>query len=858
MRDKYYAVRQWVAYERQAVKKTLAQRGGAHAGDNARAPTREQGLLPFEIAMFVPIALARQVRSIANRSDCTLLRADLEKTRAEAAKPAELQDGLAKLKALQAEGGVDAIRAAIRAAAAQNIEDVKTAVAALDQFLTTTGLAPADINGYIRPSVMSSARSSAKSNKGLGSGSLAQLQGGLKEMLGQGQAMVDGIKEAKAQRAEAAARNMQSMNTAVAALDELLAANGLLPDDIGDYLGEELVEDAREYCDVLRSIRGQNQHAEARDVGWSAEDAARLEALAGGLKQLQGAGVVKGIKQAKDQQAEATAQNIQGMETAVAALDELLSANGLVRDDVTQYVTLPIVTGFVQEVSGRCSAGGSRCELKALSRLQEDARSVGSRVSADVSVWCCTSSYAKNHPGAFAKARHADSIVKLAELQGAIRALRGKLQEEGLVERIKEAKAQMEQKKSDLQKRCQKNLGGHARGKAAAAREKKQRRAETKQAVAALDEILSANGLEPGDANVSADLVHSFGFFTLSAEDLAQLQHGLEKLQEAGAVEAAVERKAAREVEELAAKEAAEQAEREAAEAAAREAEEREAAEAAAEEQRRAETKQAVAALDEILSANVGIVEEARRFAAAGLALGAGSLAHQCQHINVGIVEEARRCAAAGLALGAGSLAQMQHDLEKLEAFFEACRLFSKQEQAKAAAAAQEKEERAAQQARTAFLILQQAKAAAAAQEKEKLMQKEQAKAAKAAEKAKKDAEKAAEKAKKDAEKAAEKAKKDAEKAKAKAAKAQARAVALAEAKALAGFAKAARETEARAAKRERGAGDQEGGRGFSSGCGHGYGNGHGYDYGGGGDDCDGPLASKRPRVEESDRWADV
>jgi hypothetical protein len=847
MRDKYYAVRQWVAYERQAVKKTLAQRGGAHAGDNARAPTREQGLLPFEIAMFVPIALARQVRSIANRSDCTLLRADLEKTRAEAAKPAELQDGLAKLKALQAEGGVDAIRAAIRAAAAQNIEDVKTAVAALDQFLTTTGLAPADINGYIRPSVMSSARSSAKSNKGLGSGSLAQLQGGLKEMLGQGQAMVDGIKEAKAQRAEAAARNMQSMNAAVAALDELLAANGLLPDDIGDYLGEELVEDAREYCDVLRSIRGQNQHAEARDVGWSAEDAARLEALAGGLKQLQGAGVVKGIKQAKDQQAEATAQNIQGMETAVAALDELLSANGLVRDDVTQYVTLPIVTGFVQEVSGRCSAGGSRCELKALSRLQEDARSVGSRVSADVSVWCCTSSYAKNHPGAFAKARHADSIVKLAELQGAIRALRGKLQEEGLVERIKEAKAQMEQKKSDLQKRCQKNLGGHARGKAAAAREKKQRRAETKQAVAALDEILSANGLEPGDANVSADLVHSFGFFTLSAEDLAQLQHGLEKLQEAGAVEAAVERKAAREVEELAAKEAAEQAEREAAEAAAREAEEREAAEAAAEEQRRAETKQAVAALDEILSANVGIVEEARRFAAAGLALtlmckdvltlmGAGSLAHQCQHINVGIVEEARRCAAAGLALGAGSLAQMQHDLEKLEAFFEACRLFSKQEQAKAAAAAQEKEERAAQQARTAFLILQQAKAAAAAQEKEKLMQKEQAKAAKAA----------------------EKAKKDAEKAKAKAAKAQARAVALAEAKALAGFAKAARETEARAAKRERGAGDQEGGRGFSSGCGHGYGNGHGYDYGGGGDDCDGPLASKRPRVEESDRWADV
>ena len=72
--------------------------------------------------------------------------------------------------------------------------------------------------------------------------------------------------------------------------------------------------------------------------------------------------MVKGIKQAKYQQAEATAQNIQGMETAVATLDELLSANGLVRDDVTQYVTLPIVTGFVQEVSGRCSAGGSRCE----------------------------------------------------------------------------------------------------------------------------------------------------------------------------------------------------------------------------------------------------------------------------------------------------------------------------------------------------------------------------------------------------------------------------------------------------------------------------------------------------------------
>ena len=111
-----------------------------------------------------------------------------------------------------------------------------------------------------------------------------------------------------------------------AALDDLLSANGLAAADAKAYIDLELQSNARGCAKQGRVL-----------------PAARLEELQEGLAKLQAEGVAEGLKAAKVQQAQADSQRKTDMKAALAALDGVLSANGLAAADVKAYLDPQVV-----------------------------------------------------------------------------------------------------------------------------------------------------------------------------------------------------------------------------------------------------------------------------------------------------------------------------------------------------------------------------------------------------------------------------------------------------------------------------------------------------------------------------------
>jgi hypothetical protein len=403
--------------------------------------------------------------------------------------------------------------------------DTKAASAALDALLSANGLLPLDIKGHIDNVLVQNARSRAKAGRGLPAERIKELQDGLKQLQAEG--VMGGIKAAKAQQVQADAQRAADTKTASAALDALLSANGLCAVDIKGYIDNQLVHNAR-----------------SRSKAGAALLADRLQELHDGMKQLQAEGVLKGIKAAKVQQAQTGSQRETDTKVEIAALDALLSANGLLPVDVKGYIDPTVV----YDARGRAKAG-----------------------------WGL-------------------SAGELAELQDG----RKKLQAEGVLEGIAEAaKAQQAQAESH-------------------------RRTDTKVEVAALDDLLSAKGLCAVDVKgyIGSALVYDArgrakAGAALGAAKLGELQEGLKQLQAEGVLEGILTAKAQQ---------------------------------AQAESQRKTDTKVQVAALEDFISAN-------------GL-----RAADVKGYIGSALVQDARRSAKAGRQLSAAKLEELQQGLKQLQA----------------------------------------------------------------------------------------------------------------------------------------------------------------------------------------------
>jgi hypothetical protein len=94
--------------------------------------------------------------------------------------------------------------------------------------------------------------------------------------------------------------------------------------------------------------------------------AARLEELQEGLAKLQAEGVAEGLKAAKVQQAQADSQLKADTKAALAALEGLLSANGLAPADAKAYLGLEL-----QSNARGCAKQGWGLTAARLEELQE-------------------------------------------------------------------------------------------------------------------------------------------------------------------------------------------------------------------------------------------------------------------------------------------------------------------------------------------------------------------------------------------------------------------------------------------------------------------------------------------------------
>jgi hypothetical protein len=150
-----------------------------------------------------------------------------------------------------------------------------------------------------------------------------ELQQGLAKLQAEG--VVEGLKAANVQQAQADSQRKADTKAAAAAVEGLMSANGLAPADVKAYIDSKVVHDARRY-----SKQG------------SGLPAARLEELQEGLAKLQAEGVLEGAKAAKVQHAQADAQRKTDTKAAVATLDDLRSASGLAPADVKAYIDLEL------------------------------------------------------------------------------------------------------------------------------------------------------------------------------------------------------------------------------------------------------------------------------------------------------------------------------------------------------------------------------------------------------------------------------------------------------------------------------------------------------------------------------------
>jgi hypothetical protein len=232
----------------------------------------------------------------------------------------------------------------------QRKADTKAEAAALDDLLSANGLFPADVKAYIDPALVSRARQYVREGTGLGAARLAQLQEGLAKLQAAG--VLEGIKAAKVQHAQAESQPLQrktDTKAAVSALADLLSANGLFPVDVKGYIDTPLVYQARQYVKDGLGL-----------------PAAKLAKLQEGLAKLQAEGALEGLKTAKEQHKQAHSQLKADTAAAVSALDDLLSANVLVRADVKGYIDSKLVYDARQ-----CAREGRGLPAARLATLQE-------------------------------------------------------------------------------------------------------------------------------------------------------------------------------------------------------------------------------------------------------------------------------------------------------------------------------------------------------------------------------------------------------------------------------------------------------------------------------------------------------
>jgi hypothetical protein len=341
----------------------------------------------------------------------------------------------------------------------------------------------------------------------------------------------EGMKAAKVQHSQ----HEVNVKAAVAAMDGLLTANGLTPVDIKAYVDPKLIPDAR------RSARG------GRGLS-----ASKLKELQEGLATVQAEGVLEGIKAAKEQQAHVDAQRKADTKVAATALNDLMSAHGLLAPDVKGIIDPQLVysantqskpggrsatrleklrEGLVKlqaegVLEGICAAKVFRAQAEAqrytdtkvAAAVMRNLMSANGLLPVDIKGYIdsqlvhhasqCASSEAYGLPAA-----------KLKKLQEGL----AKLQGEGVLEGIKVVKVQRTQADS-------------------------QRKADTTAAAETLNALLSANGLVPVDIKgyIRSQLVHyarqcaseeGFGL-GLPIAKLEELQAGLVILQGEGVMEA--------------------------------------------------------------------------------------------------------------------------------------------------------------------------------------------------------------------------------------------------------------------------------------------------------------------------------
>jgi hypothetical protein len=316
---------------------------------------------------------------------------------------------------------------------------------------------------------------------------------------------------------------------AAATLDRLLDSNGLLAVDIKNYIDPKVVPDARRCAKQGRVL-----------------SAARLATLQAGLAKLQAEGVLKGLKAAKTQQVQADSQRKADTQAAATALNDLMTAHGLLATDVKGYIDSQVVYSAttqsrpptrlreLQEGLAKLQAEGVLEAIKAakaaraikeLQRLTatqaaiatlRDLMKANGLVPVDIAAYINSQlvHHARQCEGPECSGLPAE---KLERLQAGL----AKLQAEGVVEGIKTAKAQHEQAESQCQ-------------------------ADFLVAAATMRSLMSAHGLGPADIKgyiphqLVRDLVRQCESSVgpgLSAARLKKLQEGLAKLQVEGVLE---------------------------------------------------------------------------------------------------------------------------------------------------------------------------------------------------------------------------------------------------------------------------------------------------------------------------------
>jgi hypothetical protein len=142
---------------------------------------------------------------------------------------------------------------------------------------------------------------------------------------------------------------MTLKKTEVAEGEDIMGANGLAAADVKAYIDPQVVNRARRDSKKGRGL-----------------PAASLEELQQGLAKLQAEGVLEGLKATKDQQAQSDSQRKTDAKAALAALEGVLSANGLTPADVKAYID-PQVVGHARSYAKQ----GLGLPAASLEELQE-------------------------------------------------------------------------------------------------------------------------------------------------------------------------------------------------------------------------------------------------------------------------------------------------------------------------------------------------------------------------------------------------------------------------------------------------------------------------------------------------------